>query len=251
MAKVFSIGVFMSKAPTISSILEQGSHPAARGDDMDFILAGRDKNAFKRANHHSWLVRLLKILFPILALLLLVTIAGSYYWAQIGSPTLKVEDTVLKDTRIVMKNPELKGFDKENRPYVLNAAEAIQDALNPSTVELSQIDANVPMQDGIYADIIAGTGLYDSKAKTLKLGGEVDVRTITGMFIKLQDADIDMDAGTLFTDSPILMSSPQAKISADALRVEGNGEKVIFNNRVKMTIFPDKIETSTNTISQN
>lgn len=224
---------------------------STNGRDMNFILSQRDAKAFKRASRHSWFVRFLRVAFPAIGLFVVFIVGGSYFWKQAGAPTVTIEETTLTDNRIVMKNPELKGFDKQERPYVLNASEAIQDVKNPSAIELHQIDANVPMQDGVYADIKAGNGFYDSKQKTLKLGGEVDVTTKTGMLIKLQDADIDMNAGTLITQSPVFMSSPQAKISANMLSIEGNGEIVKFNESVKMTIYPDKIERANTQLSQN
>jgi lipopolysaccharide export system protein LptC len=143
---------------------------------------------------------------------------------------------------MVMKNPELNGVDRQKRPYNLLAKEAIQNPTEPGKVELLQIDAKVPMDDKLYARIIAGTGFYDSEAKTLKLGGEVDVKTDDGMSIKLQDADIDIEGKTLSTKSPISMTSEQATISANQLQVEDGGKRIIFTNRVRMTIYPDKLK---------
>lgn len=219
-------------------------------ESMDFIADGvaggngRHKNAFQRARNHSGMVRILRIAFPLIAIVMIAIIGGAYYWSKAGLPSLAIESAALFDGRMVMKNPALKGLDKENRPYVLTAEEAIQDINNPSQIELVRIDANVPMDDGLFAQITAGMGFYDSTAKTLRLDGEVDVVTDNGMTIRLQEADIDMGAGTLVTNNPVSMTSRQAKISADRLNIEGNGELIIFETHVKMTLYPDRLENA-------
>ena len=219
-----------------------GINTGGIGASMDFLGGERDLRSFNRAHSHSGIVKFLRILLPLTAIAIILILFGAYFWSQASVPDLKIKSTAIVDSKMVMKNPELNGVDKDNRPYNLSAREAITDPVKPRQVELLGIDANVPMEEGLFAKILAGTGFYDADAKLLNLGGEVDVKTDNGMTMNLQDADIDIGAGSLQTSNPVLITTQQAKISADRMRVEGNGKSVVFESRVKMTLYPDKID---------
>lgn len=56
------------------------------------------------------------------------------------------------------------------------------------------------------------------------------------MDISLQDANIDIKTGIMESHNPVNVQSKNTNISADSVRVEDGGERILFNNRVKMTI---------------
>ena len=219
-----------------------GSDHGLREPSMNFIGGERDLRSFNRAHRHSGRVRFLRIAFPLAAIFIVSVVAGAYYWSRASLPDIAIQSASIENDKMVMKNPELNGLDKENRPYNLSAREAITDPLEPRKVELLDIAAQVPVEEGLFANILAGTGFYDAEAKTLRLGGNVDVNTDDGMTLKLQDADVDMGAGSLVTHNPVVITTEQATISANSFSVQNNGEKVVFETRVKMTIYPDKIQ---------
>lgn len=223
--------------------LEQGG--------LDFIGGERDVKDFLRASRHSGRVRFFRIALPLTAVFILSLVIGAYWWSQSTLPLISVQTAGFENGKMVMKNPKLNGVDEKQRPYSLVASEAITDPAVPSQVELRQIDAKVPMEEGIFANILAGTGFYNSEAKTLKLGENVDIKTDDGMSMTLKDADVDIDAGSLLTSNPVSILTEQAKISADSFTVENNGEKVVFENRVRMTIYPDKLEQTGSTEAAN
>lgn len=217
-------------------------NPDVRGREMDFIAATRDRErdvkAFLRAQHHSDMVRRLRLVLPIAGIGILVLVFGAYLWSQWGLENLSIGATVLENGRMVMKNPELNGVDSNQRPYHLTAREAIQNPATPRQIEMVEINANVPMEDGDFAKILAGTGFFDADAKTLQLGGEVDVTTERGMVIRMQDADVNIKSGNLVTENPVSVRTEQAEISAKSLKVEDNGARIVFENRVRMVIYP-------------
>lgn len=227
------------------------NHAQADASNMDFIGGERDIRSFNRAHQHSSLVRVLRIAFPLIGVFIIALLLGAYFWSQSSAPQITIEKTTLENNKMVMKNPELNGVDKENRPYNMSAKEAITNPLEPKQVELSGINARVPMQEGLFANILAGTGFYDAEAKTLQLGGSIDVKTEDGMSAKLQNADVNMGLGSLISEDPVTITTEQAVISADSLAVEKNGQRIIFQNRVRMTIYPDKLEQAKNETSQN
>lgn len=208
------------------------------GNDLSFLSGIRSDAEFEKAARHSSRVKFLRILFPVMGLVVILGVAGTLFLQKLLLPDLEIADIEVNDGKLIMENPNLNGMDENQRPYRLKADRAIQDAENPAVVELQTIIATLPMDDKISADIIAGNGIYDSDAKTLVLTREVKVKTSDGMEIYLQDADVDIDKGTLMTLSPITATSAQADISSASLLVEDGGDRLVFEGKVRMTLRP-------------
>lgn len=214
----------------------------SRANDLDFILAERREAEFERAVKHSGKVKLLKIALPIVGVLIILGISAALVINSLLSAGITVGNITASDGKLVMENPQLNGFDSNQRPYNLTANKAVQDAKNPMLVELQDISASLPIDDRLSANVRAGQGFYNADAKTLALDKEVHVVTNDGMSLTLQDADVDIGAGTLTTNNAILATSPQADISAQSLVVHENGAHLIFEGGVRMTLRPGAIK---------
>lgn len=208
---------------------------------LEFLTAERSDLEFQKANRHSGLVRFLKIALPVLAVVIIVLIAGALIARQFLLPNIDIGNIRMDDGKLVMENPNLNGVDQNQRPYSLRADRAIQDASNPSVVELQKISATLPMEQNISADILAGNGVYDADAKTLVLKENIRVETSDGMSIQMLGADVDIQNGTLVTSSPIVASSPQADISSNSMAVEDGGKRLVFEGGVKLTLRPKNL----------
>lgn len=210
--------------------------------DLDFILNEEREAEFERAVRHTGKVKLLKILLPVIGVLVILGISAALIVNSILSSGITVDNITASDGKLVMENPQLNGFDDNQRPYNLTANKAVQDAQNPMLVELLEISASLPIDDLVSANISAGQGFYNADAKTLELDKQVHVVTNNGMSLTLQDADVDIGAGTLTTRNAILATSPQADISAKSLFVHENGAHLIFEGGVRMTLRPDALD---------
>jgi len=215
--------------------------PGPAPQPLDFLQSERAPDDFERARRHSRKVKLLRIAMPVVGVVLIAGIVGVFTLNQMLTPNLDVDAIKVDDGKLVMQNPTLNGFDANQRPYKLTAARAVQEAANPAQVQLDEISATLPLDESISADVTAGTGFYDANARTLQLDKQVSVVTNDGMTLDLQDADIDMRAGTLFTQNPVRATSAQADISADRLTVEKGGEYMLFTGTVRITLRPGEL----------
>ncbi len=210
----------------------------ARKHDLEFVGRERENSDFEKAQRHTKRVGWLKYLLPITAFVIISSIAA----ALMLRPTIPVNISVgkigLEEGKLVMNNPKLNGFDPKKRPFSVEAARAIQSVEDPTKVEMEKIIAKLPMEEGLFANVNAGNGSYDATAKTLELGGGVDVVTTDGMKIKMQDAYIDMKAGTLNTHRSINFTSEKASISSQSLEIFDNGDRIVFDTNVRLTIQP-------------
>lgn len=219
--------------------------------NLDFISTDNRENEYQEALKHSGKVRFWKIAFPAMAIIMILGIIGALIYNSLKVPDVAVESISLTDGKLVMENPELSGFDKEKRPYNLTALKAIQNAENPSRVELLEIIAKLPMDDEITATITAGNGIYDAEAKTLVLDKAVNLVTSSGMVLNLQDASVDIGKSIMHTNNPINATSPQADITSNTMMVEDGGNKLVFEGKVRMTIRPDELKKANVTNDQN
>ncbi|MFK5980042.1 MAG: LPS export ABC transporter periplasmic protein LptC [Rhizobiaceae bacterium] len=205
---------------------------------LEFVSAGRETVEFEKASRHSGRVRWLKIILPAIAAVVVVGFIGAIVLRNIGLPSINIGALNLDDGKLVMEHPKLNGTDSNQRPFSLTAEKAIQDLSTPKSIELDVITAKLPMENDVYADVTADNGVYDSEKKTLVLDGKVTLKTDGGMEINLTDVDVDIGAGSLQTSNPVRLKTENATIKADSLKVENNGERIIFETRVRMTLYP-------------
>ena len=236
--------------PNITDYRPTGVEPqqaAISGDGrMDFVTAGDRGQEFAKAAKHTSRVRQLKILLPVVAVLILAMIGATFVVQQLLTPTINLGNIIYDDGKLVMENPKLKGVDQKQRPYSLSAQKAVQDAADPTKVELVEVNATLPVDSEGSADIFAGNALYDAEAKTLKLRQSVVLSTATGITVAFDQADVDVDKGWMRTNAPISASSPEADLKADNLFVEDGGKRMVFEGNVKMTLRPKQMRERKN-----
>lgn len=214
------------------------AHPR-RGapDDQPTTRSPERQSALhRRAKRHSHIVFGLKWALPVCAVVTVGSIGISIAANYIPEIQIALDTSLIEDGRVVMKNPHLKGVDRQKRPFELTATRAITDLSNPSQVELEMIDAKVPVDDKTFADVKANHGQYDNKNEILVLRENVQLNGARGMDIRLEDARINMKTGNMVSSNPVTVKSDRTDISANAISVERNGAKIVFTENVRMTI---------------
>ncbi len=203
-------------------------------DTLDPVRrAGRD---YTRARRHSTLVSLLRKVLPVAAVGIVLGFVSLAALSYNPFAALDIAGIGLDDGKLVMRQPKLEGFDRDDKPYLVTAERALQDLSNTDIIDLELVHAEMASGPGGGVQVEAGTGRYDSDAETLTLAGGVTVTSGDGVNIELQHADIDMKSGTLQTDKPVRVVSEDAEITADTLRVYDEGKRIVFSQRVRMTI---------------
>ncbi len=216
---------------SISSTLHPAqTEPASSPANM------RDSTDFSRARRHSTLVKVLKFILPVSAVALVIFFTASSLLSYVPVSDVSVEKVGLNDGKLVMDKPKLSGFDKKNRPYDVKAATAIQDLKKPGIIELKTIAANLPMDASSFAQVNADNGTYDSTSEKMVLRDNVTIKGARGMNISMQEAHIDMKSGSMVSEKPVTVVSGETDISANSIKVEDNGKRIIFKNNVKMII---------------
>jgi lipopolysaccharide export system protein LptC len=178
-----------------------------------------------------------------------IAVAFPLYSYLVAPPAVAIlaDSSVLTDGKLVMANPKLNGFTKNNLPYSMVAQRAIQDVAMQGVVELDGIDAKLPMSAEVNAVVRAAKGFYNRDANTLKLTQDVTVTTSDGMVVKLKSAFLDIGKGTMKTDDPVDITRSGSHVSSDTMTVQDNGKVLVFEKRVRVNIDPATMKAAENT----
>ncbi len=198
--------------------------------------------AFERARRHSLRVRLLKGALPVLAVLMALGFVGYSYVVKPAAVAISTDGSAYSDGKLVMANPKLDGFTKDNRPYKVTASRAIQDFKNEGIVELEGIAAELPIDADNWALVDAPRGVYDRDKNTLDITSAMTIKTGNGMSVKLKSAHLDMGKGGMKTDDPVDIQLTGAKITSDSMTILENGKVLVFEKRVRMNIDPSRVK---------
>lgn len=191
---------------------------------------------FARARRHSRRIRLLKVGVPVAAVLLVIVFAVWAWWSSRDGFVAEITGAAVTDGKLVMTDARLNGFTRENLPYSLSAARAVQEIGGSGRVELAEIVARVPLDAEIWADIAADSGIYDNSNNLLDIDSAMTVTTTNGMIAHFRSAQVDVQAGSLSTEDPVRIEMRGSNLTADAMQVRERGRVVVFENRVRMTI---------------
>ncbi|PYE89365.1 LPS export ABC transporter periplasmic protein LptC [Phyllobacterium leguminum] len=221
------------------------SDTAQTSGRMNFGASEKNAAIFHSAQRHSGRVRVLKTVLPIAA----IAIAGVFSWftffsTSSGPVKVEVGGTGAESGKLVMTNPTLDGFTKDNRPYTMTASKATQDVSKEGVVSLENIDAELPLGADQRATIEAKSGVYDNANMRLQLDKDFTVTTTGGLTAKMKSADVNMSTGRITTDQPVDIRDGNTHISADKMQIRENGKVMVFENKVKLVIDPAKEQKS-------
>jgi lipopolysaccharide export system protein LptC len=200
---------------------------------------GDSARAFRAARRHSRLVRVLRIVVPLVVVLGFTGVFLTTYLNPLRMLSKLPVDTgnlVVSGTKITMEKPHLSGFTRDERAYELSADAAKQDLTKPDLIELRNIRAKVQMQDKSTMEVSAATGVYDSKVETLKLNQNIVLSSTTGYRGQLSEAMIDIRKGHVVSERPVQVEMLHGTLNASKLEIIDSGDLVRFDGGVNMTL---------------
>jgi lipopolysaccharide export system protein LptC len=194
---------------------------------------------FRAAARHSRRVRLLRITIPITIALALASVAVlSVFnpWRMLVKLPLNMGNLVVSGTKITMEAPRLAGYTPDKRAYELSARAAAQDITKPTVVELHDMRARIEMEDKTDVRMNAAIGSYDTKSEVLTLDKDIVLKSSTGYEGHLQQAIVDIRAGTVTSNKPVEVKLLNGNLNAKQLAITDAGGLVRFDGGVSMTL---------------
>jgi lipopolysaccharide export system protein LptC len=222
---------------TLSDLDSRGTRLAA------YVGRNDDERIFRAAARHSRRVRFLRWVIP--AAIGVVTL-GVVAFAMLARPLsmlakLPVDMTglVVSGSKIMMQQPRVAGFTRDNRRYVMTAQAAGQDVTKPDLVELHGIHATMEMKEGDTFETVAKDGIYNSKTELLTLSQDIVVTTASGYKAWLQEAVVNIKAANIVSDKPVVVKTATWTINANRMEIIDSGDFMKFERGVTVELQPE------------
>ena len=197
----------------------------------------RRQAAFRAARRHTRWVHILRRTIPIAAVLAVLGVVVTPFLSPMrGLASVSLDSVGISGGKVRMEAPRLTGYRKDNRPYEVTAAAALQNIRNPTQVELETLIARLQVEREGWVTVNAKTGLFDTQKEKLRLVDDVRVRTETGYDIRMRTADVDFKGGTVVSKEPVEVELGTATVDANSVDVKDNGAMISFEGRVRVLI---------------
>lgn len=187
----------------------------------------------RRSQAVAWAKRLL----PVIALVLLTILAAAPN-LRMGAATDRVVYHPHADAggaQSSMQNAQYHGVDQRGQPFTLTASEASQ--RGPNDVQLSRPEGDITLNSGAWLMLKSDSGMFDQKADTLALAGNVTLYRNDGTIMTAPKAAINLHDGTANSVDPVAAQGPFGTLNAaGGFNLTGRGTDVVFNGPVSLTL---------------
>lgn len=181
----------------------------------------------------------MKVALPLLALVLIGLVL---MLPQLDSAQKKLEGSVKAQIKaqdlenLYMVKARYIGSDEKSRSYTLTAESARQVSATSDLIALEGPTAKITLKDKTKITMQANAGAFYKDKKLLVLFGDVSITHSNGYTVKTNEMEIDMAKGTARGTKPIRAFGPLGTLSAAGFRILGNGKRVLFTGKAKLTI---------------
>jgi lipopolysaccharide export system protein LptC len=196
---------------------------------------------YARATRHSGTVRRLKMLLPILAVVISMAFVAVSWIRTMFPENLTIAGARIENGRVVMEMPAISGRNEDGISYFMNARRALQAIMNPSDIELEDIDAAVPVRGDLVARIKASGAKYDRDTDKLDMTKPFEVQLSSGLKASFQSAHLDVRGGLMSSDDPVSIISKGATLVANSLKITDKGRIMNFSGKVRLKVDPTAV----------
>ncbi|WP_438728851.1 LPS export ABC transporter periplasmic protein LptC [Parasphingorhabdus sp. DH2-15] len=128
-----------------------------------------------------------------------------------------------------------RGKDSRERPFTLQAGEAIQRSSDIPIVELSELTARLLFESG-PGELRADQGEYDIEGEQVEIIGPVLFESENGYRLVTRDVDLDLRERSLKSRGRVNGRTPMGTFEADSLRSDLEARTVTLEGNAKLRI---------------
>lgn len=182
-----------------------------------------------RARQHSRVVRILRIVLPLVMVAVLGVLA-----AYVAAHAIRRDAAARRQSSapIRMVNPHFFGRDSHGRAYILGASEAMRDESSFQRVLLRfpavTLDADSPHKKTLTADL----GVYHEDTRMLLLKGHVRGAEGEATRVATDEALVNTRTGTVSSQASVAGESAAGALAARTFDVYDKGDRVVLKGGV-------------------
>ena len=165
-----------------------------------------------------------------------VVVAGLFIWQSaafgiFATPPAKPAATAQAPV-VTASASTFTGTDEQQKPFEVNASNAMQDQDNADLVHLAQVRAKFYRTADHQTNLASNQASYNVKTRALSLSGQVVLDEPGRYTAALQAVTVNLDDKAMTTDKPVSVDFPGGKVEADAMTVASGGVHILFRGHV-------------------
>ena len=209
-------------------------------DDAQATAPPPDRRAAGEIRRYTRFVALMRWLLPASALALAAAVVVWPHLDVAERATAVDVGTIdpLAGDRPTMTNARFLGADGNGNPYVVTATAVWRKPDGEGPVHLENPRGVMTFDTGVGASFRSDRGVYDRAGRLLEVEANVDVFTDDGYEFHSEYALIDLDNGVARGHFPVVGRGPAGEIRAQGFRIAEGGDRLVFDGRVHLTVFP-------------
>ena len=211
--------------------------PAARERMLDG-LRRRNPETLAGVARRSLKVSILKKSLPVVAALLLVTLALAPSWRagpDANRVTYHVQNVAGGAAASRMQGAEYHGMDQHGQPYTLTADSADQSGTD--AVALTAPQGDITLKNGGWLMLKSDTGMFHQQSQVLRLSGNVTLYRNDGTILNVAQMHINLHAGSAVSHAPVQVQGPFGTLSAaNGFVLSNRGADILFKGPASMSL---------------
>jgi lipopolysaccharide export system protein LptC len=193
------------------------------------------REALTQARRYSTFVKILKRALPLAALgLALAVVAFALRPRETERVTITFERTNQLDNDLTMVNPRLTGTDDKGLPFIVSAASAVQEGQGSGRVRLTDIRAEMTLDDGTLVHVTAAQGVVDTGTRQLDVTGGIKFASADGYVAETQSAKADLRTGIVSGTEPVRATGKFGELTANSFTFDKDTKKLRFDGKVRV-----------------
>jgi lipopolysaccharide export system protein LptA len=211
---------------------------------VNLVRVAQRARAFRAAQRHSLLVRLLRFLLPLAAVGILGGYVGLVALKSSLLPKIKIEDITITPDDLTMKNPSYFDTTSDGR-YEVRAKQAIVSFVQKKETPIKLVDVSGEMvkKSGEITRLKAKHGLFDNAKGELELLDGIEIDGSNGVMARLTRAMIYSKEGKVVSTDPVSANMPAGSIQAGSMTMGTKTKLVHFRGGVSVRLIPQQGQT--------
>lgn len=199
---------------------------------------GERARAFAAAQRHSRLVRLLRVVLPLVAggVLAAYVLVVAASWVQ-SYGRIKVGSVVITADDLTMKDPSFFDVNSDGS-YEVRAKRAVVAFDQKAPVKLIDVSGDLLQNNGVATKLKSKHGLFDRGKGELELFDGIEIDGSNGFAARLSRATIYSREGKVVSLHPVTAATPTGSVQASALTMNTKTKLAQFRGAVAVRMLP-------------
>ena len=198
--------------------------------------APRKESWARPGSRHDVIVRIAKLLLPLLAV-------AAFAWLALvpflrddeSSFILDKEGVATSEERMRVEKARYRGEDDQGREFLIVADEAVQETSQVPVVVINGLAATLQTDEGPVT-VVAPRGRYDIDAQLVTVPGLIRVSGGGGYRLDTSDVTVDLATNMVRSDGPVSGATRLGRFSGTGLTADLDARTVVIDGRANLQI---------------